>query len=417
MIIKGGILIDPIDETSRRVDIRYRDGKIVEIADEIKLDGSDTAIDANNFYVTPGLVGTRVHLREPGYSYKETISTGVKAAIAGGYTTIIATSDTEPCIDEVSKLKDIYNKYEKEDIMVFSSATITRRMDGETINNFKDLRDNGAIYFSDDGMVIRNEMVLRQAMLDSKDAGVPIAIHEEDLDQIGVAGISDGKYSKDLLLKGTPVSAETSMLVREIELARETGAKVIIQNISSKESVDLIRQAKAAGVDLLVEISPEYFSLTENALPLNGTNAKVIPPLRSEEDRLAIIEGLKDGTIDIISPNHSPHDEVDKSYDITTAPSGMIGLETCLSLAITYLVRPGHLSLEEVIKKMTLNPARVYGIKAGTVDIGDFADFVIFDPDTQVTYSEFQSKSENTPFKLLPLWGKVLTTINDGVIL
>ncbi len=417
MIIKGGILIDPIDETSRRVDIRYRDGRIVEIADEIKLDGSDTAIDATNFYVAPGLVGTRVHLREPGYTYKETISTGVKAAIAGGYTTIIATSDTEPCIDEVSKLKDIYNKYEKEDIMVFSSATITRRMDGETINNFKDLRDNGAIYFSDDGMVIRNDMVLRQAMLDSKDADVPIAIHEEDLDQIGVCGISDGKYSKDLLLKGTPVSAETSMLVREIELARETGAKVIIQNISSKESVDLIRQAKASGVDLVVEISPEYFSLTENALPLNGTNAKVIPPLRSEEDRLAIIEGLKDGTIDIISPNHSPHDEVDKSYDITTAPSGMIGLETCLSLAITYLVRPGHLSLEEVIKKMTLNPARVYGIKAGTVDIGDFADFVIFNPDIQVTYSEFQSKSENTPFKLLPLWGKVLTTINDGVIL
>ena len=417
MIIKGGILIDPIDKTSKRVDIRYKDGKIVEIADDIKLDGTVTAIDAKNLYIAPGLVGTRVHLREPGFTYKETISTGVKAAIAGGYTTIVATSDTEPCIDEVDKLKDIYDKYEKEDILVFSAATITRRMDGETINNFKELRDNGAVYFCDDGMVIRNDMVLRQAMLDAKDANVPIAIHNEDLDQIDVSGISDGKFADSNLIKGTPVSAETSMLARDIELARETGARVVIQNISSKESVDLIRQAKAAGVDLIVEISPEYFSLTENALPIHGTNAKVIPPLRTEEDRLAIIEGLKDGTIDIISPNHSPHDDIDKSYDITTAPSGMIGLEIALSLAITYLVRPGHLSIEDVITKMTLNPARVYGIKAGTVEIGEYADFVIFDPEEEVVYEEFNSKSENTPFKSLPLWGKIVSTIDDGEIL
>lgn len=416
MIIKGGRLINPYLNQDGIYDIKIEDGKIKEIAENIEID-SDEVIDATDKIVSPGLVDIHVHFREPGFTYKEDINSGSLSAAAGGYTSVIAMANTNPVIDNVEVLEKVLDIMRKQKIKVYSAAAITKGFKGEKLNNLESLKNMGAIIFTDDGIPLKNKEIIIEALKKSRDLDIVLSFHEEDPDFIKTPGYNKGEVAKSLGIDGAPAFSEDLMVARDIILAGEYGGKIDIQHISSKGAVELVRYGKKMKVDVFAEVTPHHFSLTEEAVLTHKTMAKMNPPLRTEEDRTAIIEGLKDDTIEVIATDHAPHSLEEKSAeDITKAPSGIIGLETALSLGITNLVREGHLSMSELIRKMSYNPARLVGLDAGYLDIGSDADIVIFDDKAQVIYEEYKSKSSNTPFTGMPLYGKVEYTICRGEV-
>ena len=417
LIIKNARIIDPATNTDAIGDISIDGNKIKEIKENISPSPMDYVIDATGLVAAPGLVDTHVHFRDPGLTYKEDIYTGANAAAAGGFTTVVCMANTKPVADNVETISYIVNKAKNAKIHVKTAAAVTAGFKGENITNFGELLRAGAVGFTDDGIPIKNAEIVKKAMELAAAYDVPISLHEEDPAMIERAGVNKGRVSEILNYGGAPSASEYTMVERDCELALYTKARTVIQHISAKETVDIVRKYWRRGARIYGEVTPQHFSVTEDIVLEKGALARVNPPIRTEEDRQAIIEGLQDGTLNIIATDHAPHSREEKAKDIKEAPSGMIGLETSLALGITNLVRPGHLTLMELLEKMTINPALLYHLNCGRIMVDGPADIVLFNPDKKwVVKDNFQSKSNNSPFIGMEVYGKVLYTICDGNI-
>lgn len=406
MLIKNGRILSPGDHREWTGDIRLRDGQIAELGD-LTPEPNEKVLEAAGLCAAPGLVDVHVHFRDPGLTYKEDLHTGSLAAAAGGFTAVVCMANTKPVLDTPELLKDFYERASREKIRIYSVAAVTKGLGGKELTDLPALLAAGACGFSDDGIPLMDEKLAASAMSLAKELDLPLSFHEEDPNFIEKSGTN----------RTAPAVAEDLLVARDCMLALHTGAKISIQHISSKSSVALVRTAKALGARVFAEATPHHFSLTEEALDEHGTLAKMNPPLRTEEDRLAIIAGLKDGTIDAIATDHAPHSKEEKEKPFFQAPSGIIGLETSLALGITNLVRPGHLSLLSLMEKMSANPAKLYKMPFGTIAPGAPGDLVLFDPEELWTPKTYLSKSSNSPFTGRPLYGKVHATICRGEII
>ena len=414
LVIKNGYVIDPKRGYEGIADITVKDEKIVAIGSE-EIPAGAEVIDATGLIVAPGLVDVHTHFRDPGFEYKEDICTGAKAAAAGGYTTVIMMCNTKPTIDNEETLAYVLNKGKETDIRVESCGAVSFGLKGEKLTDMEALAKAGAIGFTDDGIPLMDEGILREAMLKTAALNMPISLHEEDASMITNNGVNHGKASEHFGIGGSPRDAEISLIERDLQIALETNAIVNVQHISSKEGVELVRKAKAVpGNRVHAEATPHHIALTEETVIAKGTLAKVNPPIRTEEDRLAIIEGLKDGTIDRIATDHAPHAKEEKDKPLTEAPSGMLGLEAALPLCIEKLVKEAGMTMMEVLDKLTAKPAAMYNIDRGELRVDGPADIVIFNPDEKWTVTGFQSKSQNSPFLGEELTGKVKYTICMG---
>ena len=417
MIIKNGFLIDPASGTQKEADIRIADGIIAEIGQLTPADGEDT-IDAAGMVVAPGLIDTHIHFRDPGFTHKEDLHTGSLAAAKGGFTSVICMANTKPVVDSVETLTDILTRAKEEDINIYQVGSVTYGLKGKEMTDFESLAAAGAAGFTDDGIPIMDATLCCRAMERAAALDLPISLHEEDPAFISQNGVNHGIASEHFGIEGSPSIAEESMVARDCLLALRTGAHTVIQHISSGTSVALIRNAKAMGANIHAEATPHHFTLTDEAVIKHGSLAKMNPPLRTEKDRLEIIEGLKDGTIDLIATDHAPHTAEEKAAEpMWTAPSGITGLETALSLGIKSLVEPGHMTMMQLLKKMTSNPAALYKLPGGSLAIGKPADIVIFDPEEEWEVGDFASKSTNTPFTGETLPGIVRYTICGGKVI
>lgn len=417
LLIKNGRVLDPQSQLDKVCDVLIDGQKVVKIAEQIDETGHDI-IDATGLVVAPGLVDVHVHFREPGQTHKEDIHTGALSAAAGGFTSVVMMANTNPTISTVETLQEVLESASKEAINIYSVATITQQFDGQHLTDFASLKNAGAVALSDDGIPLTNAGVVRRVMQEAKKLDLLISLHEEDPDLNGVLGLNEGVAEKHFHVCGATGLAEYSMIARDVMIAYETGAKVHIQHLSKAESVKVVAFAQQLGAKVSAEVAPQHFSRTEDLLLTKGANAKMNPPLRLESDRLAVIEGLKSGVISVIATDHAPHHADEKNVaDITQAPSGMTGLETSLSLGLTHLVDEGHLTLLELVEKMTLNPARLYGLDAGYLAENGPADVVIFDPNAErVVTADFASKSANSPFVDDRLKGRVHCTIAKGQV-
>lgn len=415
LLIKNGYVIDPESGAEGVRDILIENGKIVRMAPEIQEDKA-RVIDASGKVVAPGLVDVHVHFRDPGFTYKEDILSGGKAAVKGGFTTIVLMANTKPCVDNEETLQYVLEKGRQTGIHIETCGNITMGMQGKELTDMDRLAAAGAAGYTDDGIPLLDEEIVKQAFAVAARLGKPLSFHEENPAFIQNNGVNAGKASAFYHIGGSDRQAEIDMVGRDLRLAEGTGADISIQHISTKEAVELVRQAKKTNPHVYAEAAPHHFTLTEEAVIEHGTLAKMNPPLREEEDRLAIIRGLQDGTIDMIATDHAPHSVEEKKKAITEAPSGIIGLETSLSLGIRELVEKGYLTLRELLKCMALNPAKLYKLDAGYLAEGGPGDLVIFDKEEQWTVTEFASKSENSPFKGEELPGTIYYTICGGEV-
>lgn len=417
MILKKGHLINPATGTDAVMDIRFDNGIIQEIGTDLTPSVSEKVLDISGLVVAPGLVDTHIHFRDPGFTYKEDLHTGSLAAAKGGFTSVICMANTKPVVDSVNTLKDILTRAKGEKIHIYQTASVSYGLNGEKMTDFDALAANGACGFTDDGIPLMDAVFCYNAMKKAAELHMPVSLHEEDKSFITNNGINAGKVAEKLGIEGSPAIAEEVMVARDCMLALRTGASVVIQHISSGNSVELVRTALKLGADIHAEATPHHFTLTEEAVLKHDTLAKMNPPLRTEEDRQAIIRGLQDDTIDLIATDHAPHSAEEKAKPLTEAPSGITGLETSLGLGITSLVKPGYLSLMDLLAKMTCNPADLYQLPAGNIQVNAPADFVIFNPEEKWTVSDFASKASNSPFKGCELYGKIHYTICNGEII
>lgn len=415
LLIKNGRVVDPVTKTDRVMDVLIDGDKIIKTGEHLEESGAEV-IDASGLVVAPGLVDTHVHFRDPGFTYKEDIITGAMAAARGGFTTVVCMANTKPVADNPETLRYIQEKGRTTGIHVLQAAAVSRDLKGNEPVDMEALAKAGAAGFTDDGIPVMDEKLLVGAMLKAKELNLPISLHEEDPAFIQAPGVHQGTVSEQLGYGGASRTAEDVMVARDCVLALHTGASVCIQHISSGNSVEFVRTAKKLGADVHAEATPHHFTLTDEAVLKYGTNARMNPPLRTEEDRRKIIEGLKDGTIDMIVTDHAPHSEEEKARPMETAPSGITGLETSLALGIHSLVEPGHLTLMELMACMSKNPSEFYRLKPGSVSEGAPADLVIFGEHEKWIVDRFVSKASNSPFKDWELPGKVHYTICNGKI-
>lgn len=417
MIIKSGRLIDPKSNRDEVLDIKIKDGKILAIGKNLeKSESEEEIIDAKGKIVVPGLIDVHVHFRDPGQTQKEDLETGSQAAVAGGFTSVIQMANTSPKIDSKEKILEHYKKARNLPLKVFTVSALTKNFGDLELVDMEENFKRGAVAFTDDGIPNRNSKLILEAMERAKKLGALISFHEEDPELISQNGINHSEVSESLGIFGSPNIAETSFIARDVAMAIYTGAKVSIQHISTGLGVDLVKFGKSMGANIYAEVTPHHIALNDSAVLKYGSLAKMNPPLRSEEDRLRIIKGLKEGTIEIIATDHAPHTKEEKEKEITKAPSGIIGLETSFSVCYENLVLTGEISLMKLIELMSYNPARIYGLDGGKIEEGEVADLAIIDLDSIYKIDKFKSKSSNTPFKDKNLKGEVIYTISDGKI-
>ena len=417
LLIKNGRVVDPKSDFDQVADVLVDGKKIIKIADSIE-EASAEIIDATGLVVAPGLVDIHVHFREPGQTHKEDIHTGALAAAAGGFTSVVMMANTNPTISDVKTLKEVLASAAKEAVHVYTNATVTKNFDGQHLTDFKALLENGALSFSDDGIPLQSTKVLKEALDLAKANNTFVAVHEEDPELNGILGFNERIARDKFHFCGATGVAEYSMIARDVMIAYDRGAHLHIQHLSKAESVKVVEFAQQLGANVTAEAAPQHFSKTEDLLLIKGSAAKMNPPLRTEKDRLAVIEGLKSGVISVIATDHAPHHADEKNVDdITKAPSGMTGVETSLSLGLTNLVATGDLTLSELLAKMTINPSSMYNFDAGYLAENGPADIVIFaDKEERIVSDHFASKASNSPFIGEKLQGVVKYTICDGKI-
>lgn len=419
ILIQNGRVVDSVNQIDDIMDVLIDGKTILKVGKKIDLreyDKNIEIIDATGLVVAPGLVDAHVHFRDPGFTYKEDIETGAKAAAKGGFTMVVCMANTKPAVDNIETLQYIQEKAEKTGIHILQASTITKGLNGDELVDLEAMANAGAAGFTDDGIPILDEKILVEAMKKAKELDLPVSLHEEDPLFIVKPGVNQGAVSEKLGYGGASRTAEDVMVARDVILALHTGASVCIQHISSGNSVELVRNAKKLGADVHAEATPHHFTLTEEAVLEYGALARMNPPLRTEKDRLDIIEGLKDGTIDMIVTDHAPHSAEEKAKPLDQAPSGITGLETSLALGIKTLVQPGHITLMKLMELMSKNPAEFYRMVPASVSEGAVADLVIFGENELWKVEEFASKASNSPFLGWELPGKIHYTICDGSI-
>ncbi|OGV99228.1 MAG: dihydroorotase [Nitrospinae bacterium RIFCSPHIGHO2_12_FULL_39_42] len=419
ILIKNGRVIDPANKIDAILDILIENGRITEIGKAISHQPSAISlIDASGKIVVPGLIDMHVHLREPGYEYKETVKTGAESALAGGFTSIACMPNTKPVNDNQSVTDFILDKARKEGVVnVYPIGAITKGLKGEELAEIGELKSSGVVAITDDGKPVMNSELMRRGMEYASMFDLPVISHCEDLKLSEGGVMNEGFVSTELGLKGIPDTAEVVMVARDIALAELTGAKLHIAHVSTRGAVSLIKGAKLRGVNITCETAPHYFTITEKEVIGYDTNAKMNPPLRTEDDLKAIKEGLRDGTIDVIATDHAPHEVSEKEVEFDRALFGIVGLETALPLTLK-LAHNGVISISEAISKLTINPARILGLNKGTLSVGSDADITIIDLDKewQVDVTKFKSKGKNSPFQGWHVKGVVEVVIVGGHI-
>lgn len=422
VLIRNGHIIDPANNVNEIGDILIVDGKIAKVGGNHAEDVSNI-IDATDLTVTPGLIDMHVHLREPGFEHKETIATGTAAAAAGGFTSVVCMANTSPGTDSPDKIKRIYeiaNRNSEQQTTptanVFPVGSITKNLAGEELTNICGMLTAGAVGVSDDGVTVMNSALMREALTLSAELDFPVMVHCEEHNLNAGAVMNLGETSRKLNLVGSPNAAEDIIVARDIMLAELTGGHAHILHVSTAGAVELVRWGKQRGVNVTAEVCPHHWILTDAEVEKQGTNAKMHPPLRTQRDIDAVLEGLRDGTIDAIATDHAPHTPDEKALGMNDAPNGIIGLETCVPLVLTYLVNAGHLTLKEAIAKLTCIPANIVGIDRGTLSIGAVADVTLIDTQkiAKVDVEKSYSKSRNTPFAGWQLKGWPVMTIREG---
>ena len=419
ILLKNGHVIDYKNKLNDKYDILIEDDKITKVEKNIK-ESVDKKIDCTDLKIIPGMIDMHCHLREPGFEYKETIETGAKSAVAGGFTTICPMPNTKPTPDNKETLKKIMAEAKRVNLCnILPYASVSKGEKGEEIVDFEELRKAGAIAFSDDGMPVVNSRMMRQAMIEADKLGTFVASHCEEK-SVSAGAINSGAVADKLGVQGVLPEAEEIMAAREIVISETNNVRGHICHISTKTSKNMIRDAKKRGVKITCETCPHYFTFTVDEVLKSGTNAKMNPPLREEKDRQAIIEGLKEGTIDCIITDHAPHSEKEKSQDLSKAPNGIIGFETALSAEIMNLVDPGHIDYLNLVRLTSYTPSKLLHIddETGSIETGKRADITIFDPNEEYLYTKdmIVSKSKNSPFIGKNLKGRVKYTIVNGKI-
>lgn len=420
ILIKNGKVIDPKSKTNKVLDIYIDNGVIEEIGENLDYSGAEIEIiDAKGKTVAPGFVDMHCHLRDPGQEYKEDIETGTKSAVMGGYTSVACMPNTNPVIDNKLVIDYIINKAKAVGYAnVYPIGAITKGMKGEELAEIGKMKFAGAIAISDDGKPVENANLMKNALIYAKNFDIPVISHCEDMSLKDDGSMNEGFVATKLGLRGISKASEELMVSRECILSLNYNVPVHIAHVSTRNSVDLIRQAKKNGAPVTCETCPHYFSLTEEAVDGFNTNAKMNPPLRVQDDVDAIIEGLKDGTIDVIATDHAPHAIEEKNCEFELAMNGIVGLETAFGLGVTYLVNTGVLTLEQLVEKMSTKPSDILGLNKGEIKEGKCADIVIFDENQKYTVdvSKFSSKSKNSPYDNFELTGKVDTVIVNGKV-
>ena len=417
ILIRGGRVIDPSRNSDGVADVYLQEGKVVSVGRNIVGEDGCQVIDAAGKVVAPGLIDLHVHLREPGQEDRETVATGAMAAAAGGFTAVCAMPNTDPVLDNQGAIGFVISQAQKAGkARVYPIGTVSLGQNGETLSEFGELVGAGAVAVSDDGRPVMTSHMMRTALEYARTFGIPVADHCEDMSLAHGGSMHEGIVSTRLGLKGIPSAAEEIMVARDIILAELTGGHVHLCHMSTRGSVELIRRAKEKGLKVTAEATPHHFTLTHEACEGYDTNAKMNPPLREAEDREAIRQGLKDGTIDVIATDHAPHHYDAKEREFDEAPNGIVGLETAFGLTMSELVLSGLLTLPELVYRMSTLPARLFRLPGGSLAVGAPADVVILDPAVQwvVEPGAFFSKSRNTPFAGRTLTGRADLTIVRG---
>ncbi len=418
LLIKNGRVINPATNFDQMADIFVEDGIIKQCATSIETD-ADKVIEAAGCFVMPGLIDLHVHFRDPGFTYKEDIETGSHAAAHGGFTTVCCMPNTKPVVDNPETVKYIIEKSKKIGMTnVLPVGSVTIGMAGKEITDVVALKEAGVCAISEDGKSVMNSSVYRKAMRNAAKIGLPVMAHCEDINLVDGGVMNMCGKSDELGLKGISNAVEDIIASRDILLAQETGAKLHLCHCSTRASVTMVKQAKQEGVKVTAEVCPHHFSMCTDDIASNDGNFKMNPPLREREDKEALVKGLSDDVMDVISTDHAPHSSEEKSQDMTKSPFGIVGLETSVALTITNLLKPGYITPMQMAEKMSYNPAKVLGIDKGTLDIGSVADIVVINPDEEYTIdtSEFASKGKNTPFNGYKVCGRVKYTVLGGKI-
>ncbi len=417
ILLQNVKIFDPSGIKNEIQDILINKDRIKKIAKSIETDSSVKKYDLEGCFVTPGFFDMHVHLREPGREDEETVESGSMAAASGGITGMACMPNTSPTVDNAQIVKFIKEKAKGHLTDVFPIAAVTMERKGESLSPMKELKESGAVAFSDDGVSVKNAFVLRKAMEYSKMLGSVIIEHCED-ESLAGGSVNEGEMSTKLGLPPVPSVAEDLIVMRDILMAEYLNTRVHIAHISTQKSVELVRQAKARGIKVTAEVTPHHFTLTEESLYSYDTNFKMNPPLRSKKDLEAVLEGLKDGTIDVIASDHAPHSAEEKDLEFIYAPNGVIGLETMIPLALTRLYNKKVLSLEQLVEKLVINPRKILNIPIPRIAEGEKANMSVFNPDLvwTINAAEFKSKSRNTPFDKMIVTGKAIAAVNNGKI-
>jgi dihydroorotase len=419
IIVKQVRVLDPESKRDEILDVAIEGKRILKIGRDLPItDGR--VIDGKGKWLVPGLIDVHVHLREPGFEYKETFVTGSRSGAMGGFTTLAYMPNTSPVIDHPEMVAALVNKGRREGLInLYPVGAMTLSQQGQTLGDYRGMKKAGAVALSEDGKSVLNSGLMKKALLKAKKEDLAVLVHCEDPALAGGGAMNEGKKSRELGINGIPNSAEDVITARDLILSRETGGRVHLCHMSTKGSVELLRQAKKYTSAVSGEVSPHHFTLTEEIIDGTDTSTKMNPPLRREQDRLELIKGLQEDVIEIIATDHAPHSREDKNQPYQQAPFGIVGLETALSIGLTELVHTGILSPIKFFEKLTINPAKLLGIPRGKLQEGEAADMTLIDPEAayEICPENFQSKSQNTPFTGRSVKGKAVLTMVSGKII